>query len=176
MSLASAKERLHPIPSIAILGFLTVTFLITWGLSGFYVLAPDIASARLGEINGSHPFFFLATRAPAISALGLVLFYSGTAGFRAFLSRFFLWRVSAGWMAFTLIVVPLVFVGGSLIKGGSVLAAVESGRTMTPDTRMLAANIGKTFVAATVLALESAGAVAQSGLLADHLGDRPWEL
>lgn len=40
------------------------------------------------------------------------------------------------------------------------LADVESGRAMTPDTRMLAASIGKTFVAATALALESEGALA----------------
>ena len=41
------------------------------------------------------------------------------------------------------------------------LADVESVRAMTPLTRMLAASIGKTFVAATVLALESEGAVSQ---------------
>jgi len=54
------------------------------------------------------------------------------------------------------------------------LADVEAGRAMTPETRMLAASIGKIFVAATVLALESDGLVAQSDLLADHLGDRSW--
>lgn len=54
------------------------------------------------------------------------------------------------------------------------LADVEAGRAMTPETPMLAASIGKTFVAAIVLALESEGLVAQSDLLADRLGDRPW--
>ncbi|MGA9572940.1 MAG: CPBP family intramembrane glutamic endopeptidase [Lysobacterales bacterium] len=124
MSLASQKESTRRIPSIALFGFLVMTFMITWGLIGFYVLAPETASARFGEISGSHPFFFLATWAPAISAFGLVLFYSGTAGLRAFLSRLFLWRISAGWVGFILIVVPLVFVAGSLIKGGPVLAPI----------------------------------------------------
>lgn len=45
---------------------------------------------------------------------------------------------------------------------------------MTPDTPMLAASIGKTFVAATVLALEGEGHLSQADRLADHLGDRPW--
>ena len=45
---------------------------------------------------------------------------------------------------------------------------------MTPKTRMLAASIGKTFVSATVLALESEGRLSRADLLADHLGDRPW--
>jgi hypothetical protein len=112
------------IPFTALLGFLAVTFLITWGLIGYYVLAPETAVARFGEISGSHPFFFLATWAPAISGFGFVLFYAGTAGLRSFLSRLFLWRVSTGWVGFILIVVPLVFVAGSLIKGGPVLAPI----------------------------------------------------
>jgi membrane protease YdiL (CAAX protease family) len=124
MSLASQKERPHRIPSTALFGFLALTFLITWGLIGFYVLAPETASARFGEISGSHPFFFLATWAPAISGFALLLHYSGTAGLRAFLTRLFLWRVSIGWVGFILIVIPLVFVAGSLIKSGPVLALI----------------------------------------------------
>ena len=53
-------------------------------------------------------------------------------------------------------------------------ADVEAGRAMTPGSRMLAASIGKTFVSATVLALESEGRLSRADLLADHLGDRPW--
>ncbi len=124
MSHASLKESPHRVPSIALFGFLAVTFLITWGLIGVYVLAPEAASARFGEISGSHPFFFLATWAPAISAFALVLFHSGFAGLRGFLSRQFLWRVSVGWVGFILIVIPLVFVIGSLIIGGPVLAPI----------------------------------------------------
>ncbi|MEQ8694540.1 MAG: serine hydrolase domain-containing protein [Gammaproteobacteria bacterium] len=63
---------------------------------------------------------------------------------------------------------------GTVVVTAVGLADVEAGRAMTPETRMLAASIGKTFVAATVLALESDGLLAQSDLLAGHFGDRPW--
>ena len=109
-------------PTRAIPVFLAITFAITWGVIGLYVLAPSLASGWFGEISGSHPLFFLATWAPAIAALGLVLVHSGPAGLRRFLSRLGLWRAPAGWVAFTLIGVPLVFVAGSLLKGGPVMA------------------------------------------------------
>src|SRR6056297_3427331 len=104
------------IPASALMLFLAATFLVTWGLIGIYVLAPATAAAKFGEISGSHPFFFLATWSPAIAAFGVVLFYSGMPGLRAFLSRLSLWRCSWGWVAFILLFLPLVFVAGSLIK------------------------------------------------------------
>jgi len=63
---------------------------------------------------------------------------------------------------------------GTVVTAVTGLADVEFARGMTPDTPMLAASIGKTFVAATVLGLESEGRLRQADLLADHLGDRPW--
>lgn len=63
---------------------------------------------------------------------------------------------------------------GRIAAAATGLADVESGRPMMPDTPMLAASIGKSFVAATVLALESEGRLSRADLLADHLGDRPW--
>ena len=63
---------------------------------------------------------------------------------------------------------------GRLVTAATGLADVEAGREMTPGTRMLAASIGKTFVGATVLTLESEGRLSQSDLLADYLGDRRW--
>ncbi|WP_439155012.1 CPBP family intramembrane glutamic endopeptidase [Yoonia sp.] len=114
----------HPItiPSGALASFLGITFVITWGLIGLYVMAPERAAATFGEISGSHPFFFLATWSPAIAAFVVVFLYSGPSGLRAFFSRLLMWRGSTGWAAFILLFVPLVFVAGSLIKGGPVLA------------------------------------------------------
>jgi D-alanyl-D-alanine carboxypeptidase len=63
---------------------------------------------------------------------------------------------------------------GTVATAATGMADIEFGRGMTPDTPMLAASIGKTFVAATVLALESEGRLRQTDLLADHLDDRPW--
>ena len=110
------------VPSTALVAFVGITFLITWGLIGIYIVFPDRAAATFGEISGSHPFFFLATWAPAIAAFVVVWLHSGTAGLRGFLGRLFLWRIPAGWVAFILVGLPLVFVTGSLLKGGPVLA------------------------------------------------------
>ncbi len=45
---------------------------------------------------------------------------------------------------------------------------------MQPSTRMLAASIGKTFVSATVLALEQEGQIDLDGYISDWLGDEEW--
>jgi D-alanyl-D-alanine carboxypeptidase len=67
----------------------------------------------------------------------------------------------------------------ALPDGG--VATVATGRAdreadvpMAADTRMLAASIGKSFVAMTVLALESDGVLSRADLVADHLGTRDW--
>ena len=54
------------------------------------------------------------------------------------------------------------------------LADVETGRPMTTDTPMLAASIGKTFVAATVIALAEEGRLGLDDLLSRWLGAEPW--
>ena len=63
---------------------------------------------------------------------------------------------------------------GTVTTAAIGLADVENGRAMTPETPMLAASIGKTFVAATVLVLESDGLLSRADLVSDHLGVRPW--
>ena len=70
--------------------------------------------------------------------------------------------------------VAIVLPDGTLVTAAAGLADIENARTMTPETPMLAASIGKTFVAATVLALESEGSLSRGDLLSMHLGDRPW--
>lgn len=68
----------------------------------------------------------------------------------------------------------IVLPDGSVVTAATGFADIENRRSMTPDTLMLAASIGKTFVAATILALESEGQLSRSDLLSAHLGDRPW--
>lgn len=63
---------------------------------------------------------------------------------------------------------------GTVMAAATGLADVEAGRAMTPDTPMLAASIGKSFVAATVLALEDEGRLSRDDLLSVYLGDRTW--
>jgi membrane protease YdiL (CAAX protease family) len=111
-----------PFGTRGLVAFLAITFAVTWSLIGSYTLWPETMTARFGEISGSHPFFFLATWAPAIAAFAVVLLYAGWPGVRAFLSRLALWRCPAPWWAFILIGIPPVFMAGSLIKGGPLLA------------------------------------------------------
>ncbi len=120
----STHRRTDDIPSLAVIVFFLLTFAITWGLISVYILVPEWATRTFGEISGAHPFFFVATWAPAISAFVLVVYFGGVAGLKAFLSRVFLWRCSRGWVAFVLVGVPLVFLAGSLWKGGPLLAPV----------------------------------------------------
>lgn len=123
-------DQSQPTPAIpfsALAVFVLLTFGITWGLVGPYILYPAWASDRFGNISGIHPFFFLATWAPAISAFALVIFYGGFRGFRGFVSRLLLWRIPLTWVAVIGVVLPLVFVLGSILKGGPMLAPLPPG-------------------------------------------------
>ncbi len=122
----TAPSHALEIPSRAIFGFLGLTFAITWGLVGCYIVAPNWATASFGTISGSHPFFFLATWAPAMSAFAVVVFFGGVQGLKTFLSRLFLWRGSLPWALFILLVIPAVFTIGSLIKGGGAICSVAA--------------------------------------------------
>lgn len=63
---------------------------------------------------------------------------------------------------------------GTVATAAVGLADVETERAMTPDTPMRAASVGETFVAATVLALESEGLLSRADLASVRRGDRPW--
>jgi hypothetical protein len=80
--------------------------------------------AQFGEISGRHPLFVLAVYSPAISALVIVLFYSGTSGLKHFLSRLLLWRIPAFWWAFLLLGIPLIYFAGAFVKGNALTAAL----------------------------------------------------
>ena len=73
--------------------------------------------ALFGQLTGSHPLFFLAVYAPAIASFILVFRIGGITGLRHFLRRALLWRCSAAWYAFLVIGVPLIFIGGSALRG-----------------------------------------------------------
>lgn len=113
------RERTLGIGALAT--FFVLTFAMTWGVIGAYIFWPDTTAARFGAISGSHPLYFLATWAPAISAIVLVLAISGPTGLRGLFSRLLMWRCPPVWWAFILIGIPLVFMAGSLIKGGPLL-------------------------------------------------------
>ncbi len=110
------------LPSGAILMFVILTFAITWGIGGAYIYFPDWMEPRFGELTGLHPLFVIGTWGPAIAGVILVLAFTGLKGLRAFLSRLLLWRTALHWWLLILFGLPLLFVIGSLIKGGGILA------------------------------------------------------
>lgn len=113
-----------PVPSSALAVFVLVTFGITWGITGSYILAPGTAVALFGEISGGHPLYFLATWAPGVAGIAVVVIHTGRPGLAAFLSRLLLWRAAPVWWLFILMVIPLVYMAGSLIQGGVLMAPV----------------------------------------------------
>ena len=98
--------------------FFSITFLLTWGIAGFYVFAPGLVVPLFGNLTGTHPLYFLANWAPAIAALGLVLYRHGATGLRQYLSRLLLWRVSLFWWGLILVVAPLVFYVAASFREG----------------------------------------------------------
>lgn len=68
----------------------------------------------------------------------------------------------------------MAFPDGSVVTAATGVADEEVGTPMTSGSRMLAASIGKGFVAMTALSLESDGVMSRSDLVSRHLGDRDW--
>jgi membrane protease YdiL (CAAX protease family) len=104
-----------------------MTLAVTWGIAGAYIFLPDLVVPVFGELVGAHPLYFIATWGPGIAGVALVLNYGGRSGLRAFMSRVLWWRCDAIWWALILIGLPLSFMIGSLIKGGSLLASMDDG-------------------------------------------------
>lgn len=122
----NAPGRIRRVPSVAVVAFFILTFGISWTLLGTYIFLPDFAVATVGPLSGSHPVFFLATWAPAISGFVLVAYFAGVSGLRAFLGRLLIWRIPPFWAVFILVGIPLVFMAGSLLKGGPVLTPIPA--------------------------------------------------
>jgi len=99
-----------------LLAFLLLSFGLSWGAMGLYFGIPG-AAELLGAVSNHHPLFILAVHAPAISAFALILWHGGPEGLRRFLLRVLLWRAGAGWWAFLLLGVPLVYALGAALGG-----------------------------------------------------------
>jgi membrane protease YdiL (CAAX protease family) len=108
------------VPVASLAAFFVMTFGIAWGVLALFIFLPGLMVAYFGELTGQHPLFYLAVYAPAIAAFVLVSRYSGAAGLRRYLGRFLLWSCPPAWMLFLLAGIPLLFVGGSLLKGNLV--------------------------------------------------------
>lgn len=117
MSLNSAVSDEYRMPFPSLIPFLLISFGLAWGILGLYIFLSDRMQASFGQLTGNHPLFFLAVYAPAIAAFILVARAGGIAGLRGFLGRALLWRCGTAWYFFLIIVLPLVFIGGSALRG-----------------------------------------------------------
>ena len=107
----------YRVPFRSFTSFLLISFGLAWGILGLYILLPERMGAVFGQLTGNHPLFFLAVYAPAIAAFTLVVRYGGFTGLRRFFGRVLLWRCSAAWYAFLIIGIPVIFIGGSWLRG-----------------------------------------------------------
>lgn len=112
----SAREACR-IPLRSFTPFLLITFGMAWGILGMYIFLPEHMGTMFGQLTSNHPLFFVAVYAPAIAAFILVVRNGGITGLRRFLGRALLWRCSAAWYAFLIIGIPLIFIGGSALRG-----------------------------------------------------------
>ncbi len=117
MTSPSAIIEKNRIPFVSLAPFLFISFGLAWGILGLFIFLPAPMTAIFGQLTGQHPLFYLAVYAPAIAAFILVAYHGGMGGLRRYLSRLLLWRCSPFWYAFLIIGIPLVFIGGSALKG-----------------------------------------------------------
>jgi membrane protease YdiL (CAAX protease family) len=99
-----------------VIPFFLMTFVIAWGVLGLYLAAPDTMGNLFGELSGSHPLFYLAVYAPAISAVIMVIYRQGITGVGRLFSRLLLWRTTYPWYLLLLVGIPLVFYLSALLK------------------------------------------------------------
>lgn len=97
--------------------FLAVTFGLAWAILGLFIFLPEQMTNMFGQLTGQHPLFFLAVYAPAIAAFAVIISINGIKNLKPFLSRMLLWRCSLSWYTFLIAGIPLVFIGGSYLKG-----------------------------------------------------------
>jgi len=102
---------------LSLVPFLLIAFGLAWGILALFIFLPDQMTEIFGKLTGQHPLFFLAVYAPAIAAFIVVTYNCGAGGLRRYLARLMLWRCSTAWYLFLIIGIPLLFFGGSALKG-----------------------------------------------------------
>ncbi len=111
------KPNREQIQMRALIPFISLTFLIAWGILALYIFLPEPMTSIFGAISGNHPLFYLAVYAPAIAAFSIVITRAEITGLGHFLRGFLIWRSSIFWYAFLLIGMPVVFYAGAGLNG-----------------------------------------------------------
>lgn len=117
MMTGSSDSDERKVPFSSLMPFLLIAFGLSWGIIALFIFLPGQMTGIFGALTGQHPLFFLAVYAPAIAAFSVVISKAGAGGLRRYLSRLLLWRCPPGWYAFMIVGLPLLFYGGSALKG-----------------------------------------------------------
>lgn len=96
--------------------FVAICFGVSWGLLGFYIWNPALATRTLGEMKLGHPAFFAAVYAPSLAALALTALRYGRRGLADLFGAVV--RVRARWVfiAVALLGYPLLWLATELAR------------------------------------------------------------
>ncbi len=109
-----------------LISFFLMTFLITWGFAGLFMLFPSqIVALTMKDVDAYHPLFRFAISAPTFSAFLVILWLRGKQGLLAYWPRYLDFAIPLRWYA-------LIF--GGIVGFGFALRTIEkSMRVVVPD-------------------------------------------
>lgn len=115
---SNLQEEAHrEIPYAGVYAFLVMAF----GMMGIILIIllrwPDEVERLFGPLQTSHPLFMLAVWTPALSAWAIILYTTGWAGFRGYLTRFKVWNCGPYWALLIFVVIPSIYYAGAWLKG-----------------------------------------------------------
>jgi membrane protease YdiL (CAAX protease family) len=105
----------HPL-----LSFFLLSFAITWGLGGFYLLLPRRLAEIFGPMSTSNPLFIIAVWAPSISGFIVTAVTEGKQGAAGLLKRFLPGRASFFWYMAAVFAVPVCSILINLVSGSNI--------------------------------------------------------
>ena len=105
------------VPTWGAWAFLVLAFTMIGAILAAFLLWQDALAKVFGPLSASHPLFILAVWSPALSSWAVILYTTGWAGFRGYLSRFSVWRCGIPWAVVIVLVIPFIYYLGAWLKG-----------------------------------------------------------
>jgi uncharacterized protein len=110
----AAPERTNIVARHPIVSYFVFAYAFTWGFIGIFLIGLKV------PLNGLTNVFVIA--GPTVAALVATALCLGGPGVVQLLKRLVLVRVNVFWYAFALIIVPLLFVVGTIVLPGAIAA------------------------------------------------------